>query len=198
MIRDEILSVKNPNFIGSWSLQDKKICENIIDFFEKNKDLQHQGTTANGVNTLHKKTTDITINPKDLSHPNYKIFEVYFQKLQECYLDYREQWPFLKSFLNKINIGSFNVQKYLPGDHFSNLHSERTHISAIHRIFAFMTYLNDVEEGGTTDFEFYGLKIKPEKGKTLIWPAEWTHAHTGSTLNGGSKYIITGWLHFPS
>ena len=40
------------------------------------------------------------------------------------------------------------------------------------------------------------IKIKPETGKTLIWPAEWTHAHRGSVLNGGEKYIITGWLHF--
>ena len=176
----------------------KKICEDIVDFFEKNKDLQHQGTTATGVNTLHKRSTDITINPNNLLQPDYKIFEVYFKKLQECYLDYKEQWPFLKSFLDKTNIGSFNVQKYLPGDHFSNLHSERTQLSTLHRVFAFMTYLNDVDDGGTTDFEYYKLKIKPEKGKTLIWPAEWTHAHTGSVLNSGSKYIITGWLHFPA
>ena len=41
------------------------------------------------------------------------------------------------------------------------------------------------------------LKIKPQKGKTLIWPAEWTHAHSGEVLNSGVKYIITGWMHFP-
>ena len=40
------------------------------------------------------------------------------------------------------------------------------------------------------------IKVKPEKGKTLIWPAEWTHAHTGSILKSGKKYIITGWMHF--
>ena len=42
------------------------------------------------------------------------------------------------------------------------------------------------------------LKIKPETGKTIIWPAEWTHAHTGEILKSGKKYIITGWMHFPS
>ena len=39
--------------------------------------------------------------------------------------------------------------------------------------------------------------IYKEIGKTLIWPAEWTHAHTGEVLKGGTKYIVTGWLHFP-
>jgi len=198
MKRIEITSEGAPNFIGSWFLNDTTICDNIITFFEKNKKLQHQGTTGIGVNIKYKKTTDITINPNTLKEPNYELFQNYFEKLQECYLDYKDQWPFLKNFLNKVNIGSFNVQKYLPGDHFSNLHSERTQLAALHRVFAFMTYLNDVDDGGTTDFEFYKLKVKPEKGKTLIWPAEWTHAHTGSVLKSGSKYIITGWLHFPA
>ena len=68
----------------------------------------------------------------------------------------------------------------------------------LHRVFAFMTYLNNVNEGGTTDFLYYDLKVRPETGKTLIWPAEWTHAHTGSVVEGGEKYIITGWMHFPA
>ena len=41
------------------------------------------------------------------------------------------------------------------------------------------------------------LKIKPETGKTLIWPAEWTHAHAGEILKFETKYIITGWMCFP-
>ena len=59
-----------------------------------------------------------------------------------------------------------------------------------------MTYLNNVEDGGTTNFEYYDIKVKPEIGKTLIWPAEWTHAHTGSILKSGTKYIVTGWIQF--
>ena len=198
MKKVEILSNEAPNFIGCWFLENHVICDDIIEFFEKNKILQRPGTTAMGINTLQKKTTDITIKPNQLMEPGHKVFQDYFEKLQKCYLDYKEQWPFLKGFLKKVNVGSFNVQKYLPGDHFSHLHSERTHLSTLHRIFAFMTYLNDVDEGGTTDFKYYGLKVKPEKGKTLIWPAEWTHAHTGSVLTSGSKYIITGWLNFPA
>ena len=50
-----------------------------------------------------------------------------------------------------------------------------------------MTYLNDVEDGGNTYFTHYNLRIKPEIGKTLIWPAEWTHAHCGEILNSGVK-----------
>ena len=60
-----------------------------------------------------------------------------------------------------------------------------------------MTYLNNVDDGGETYFNHFDLKIKPEIGKTLIWPADWTHIHSGEILNSGVKYIITGRMHFP-
>ena len=69
------------------------------------------------------------------------------------------------------------------------------HHSAVRE--AGLKYLNDVDDGGQTNFSHYGIKIKPETGKTLIWPAEWTHAHTGEILKSGKKYIVTGWIHFP-
>ena len=69
-------------------------------------------------------------------------------------------------------------------------------LGTLHRVLAWMTYLNDVDEGGETYFSHYGLNIKPRKGLTIIWPAEWTHAHKGNVLLGESKYMITGWLTF--
>ena len=60
-----------------------------------------------------------------------------------------------------------------------------------------MTYLNDVEEGGETFFSNYDIEVNPKRGQTLIWPAEWTHAHKGRVVKAGSKYIITGWMNFP-
>ena len=197
MKRIPITNDPTPNFIGCWNTEDTNYCDEMIAFFENNHSLQSPGATGSGVNQEKKKSVDIAINPNDLSKPGYEVFKSYFSILQTLYLDYQEQWPFLKTFLSTVHIGSFNLQRYYPGDHFSNLHSERTHISKAHRVFAFMTYLNDVESGGTTDFHYYNAKVSPQKGKTLIWPAEWTHAHVGSVVEEGEKYIVTGWLHFP-
>ena len=196
MKRLEIKNEASPNFIGNWDLENKELCNQIIDFFEKNSDLQIKGTTGGGVDESIKKSTDITIQPESLKEEKYRVFNEYFENLHQCFTDYKNQYDFLKTFVKKIHIGPFNIQKYLPGDHFARLHSERTGMSNIHRIFAWMTYLNDVDDGGTTDFDYYKVKVKPEMGKTLIWPAEWTHAHRGTVLKGGKKYIITGWLHF--
>ena len=77
------------------------------------------------------------------------------------------------------------------------IHTERNSIGQMHRVFAWMTYLNDIKsDNGHTYFPHYDLKIRPEEGKTLIWPAEWTHAHTGEILKDETKYIITGWMCF--
>ena len=195
-----ILSNKeNPHFIGCWKILNDQLCKDIIVFFKNNPNLHKKGSTiGNTINEKIKKSTDLTINPDSLKHKDYQIFVEYFNHLNKCFLDYKGQFPFLKTFANKTSIGPFNIQKYSSGDHFSQLHCERTSMSTLHRLFAWMTYLNDVddEDGGTTDFDYYNIKVKPECGKTLIWPAEWTHAHYGSVLKKNEKYIITGWIDF--
>ena len=186
------------NFIGIWNLENDDLCKNITNFFETNIDLQKDGTTGDGKKTELKKTTDINIHPNNLREEKFVHIKDYIKVLHNCYLDYQEQWPFLKDKINTVDIPTFNIQRYNPGDHFSHVHTERSSLNSLHRVFAWMTYLNNVDDGGNTHFTHYDLKIKPEIGKTLIWPAEWTHAHCGEILNSGVKYIITGWMHFPT
>ena len=67
----------------------------------------------------------------------------------------------------------------------------------LHRFFAFMTYLNDVDDGGETYFNHFKIKVKPKHGKTMIWLAEWRLDHSTEVVKSGKKYIITGHMHFP-
>ena len=61
---------------------------------------------------------------------------------------------------------------------------------------SFDTFIKDIYRINKLYFDSYKIKVKPEQGKTLIWPAEWTHAHYGSILKSGEKFIITGWIDF--
>ena len=188
----------NPTFIGSWVMDTPSLCDRLIDYFEAHTERQASGTTTGGNNIDNKDRTDISISPYELNLPGNEIFRTYIDSLFECYKDYNLDWPFLSVMVDKLEIGTFNIGKYLPGQHFQKLHTERTSLNTLHRLFAFMTYLNDVEEGGSTYFAHYDLNVRPQKGLTLIWPAEWTHAHKGNKLIRGYKYIITGWLNFPT
>ena len=187
----------NPTFIGSWHINNS-ICDEIISYYELNQNRQIQGVTSSGVNLKTKDRKDISLEPKELKLPKNKIFQTYFEDLFDCYKDYNIQWPFLSEVVNQLDIGRFNVGKYQTGQHFQKIHCERQGISTLHILFAFMTYLNDVEKGGSTYFNHYGLNVRPKKGLTLIWPAEWTHSHKGSVVEKGVKYIITGWMNFAS
>ncbi len=190
-------SLSKPHFIGSWFIEPLSLCDDLIKFFEAHPDNQTQGQTAGGLNAESKNSTDLAIRPRDLEQADHKPVREYIDALYGCHKDYLEQWPFLKGIMPRVEISSFNIQRYQPGGHFLKVHSERTTVGTSHRVLAWMTYLNDVDDGGSTHFEHQNLDVQPEKGKTLIWPAEWTHAHRGNIVNSGTKYIITGWIHFP-
>ena len=58
-----------------------------------------------------------------------------------------------------------------------------------------MTYLEVPKEGGETEFLHQSLRIKPIVGRTLIWPAGFTHMHRGNPPLDGEKMYITGWFN---
>ena len=53
---------------------------------------------------------------------------------------------------------------YFIGDGYTN-HC----LSSGQRVYTFMIYLNDVEEGGETDFSQIGRSFKPTKGMAVVW-----------------------------
>ena len=167
------LSKPSPHFIGSWNIEPLSICDELIHFFETHTANHTKGRTAGGLNTESKNSTDLAIRPRELEQSDHEPLRNYIELLFGCYKDYLEQWPFLGSILPNAEIGSFNIQKYEPGGHFSKVHSERTTIDTSHRVLAWMTYLNDVKDGGSTYFEHQDFESQPQKGKTLIWPGEY-------------------------
>jgi hypothetical protein len=59
-----------------------------------------------------------------------------------------------------------------------------------------MAYLNDVEEGGETEFLYQKKRVKPVKNRVVVWPAGFTHTHRGNPPLSNAKYIITGWVEW--
>ncbi|MFV0597375.1 2OG-Fe(II) oxygenase [Shewanella sp.] len=97
--------------------------------------------------------------------------------------------------------GSINVQKYLQNKGgYPHWHSEQfpqlSHNEALHRVVLYMFYLNDVEEGGETEFYYQQRKISPKKGTMVIAPAGFTHSHRGNMPISNDKYIATSWVMF--
>jgi hypothetical protein len=59
------------------------------------------------------------------------------------------------------------------------------------------TYLNDVEEGGETEFESeFGFTVKPKQGRMVVFPPMWMFPHRGKQPISNSKYILSTYLHY--
>lgn len=87
-----------------------------------------------------------------------------------------------------------NLQKYKKNEYYSDEHCEQGNTYS-KRIAVWMFYCNTITNGGETVFPQQGIKVKPEKGKLVIWPAAWTHSHYGKSCSK-NKYIVTGWMSY--
>ena len=97
--------------------------------------------------------------------------------------------------------GQINLQKYVQasgGYHHwhSEIYPQNASCESLHRALLFQFYLNDVEEGGETEFLYQERKIAARQGRLVIAPAGFTHSHKGHVARSGDKYIATSWILF--
>jgi len=192
--KSKIENINTSNFIGLSKILNPTLCDQIIDFFEEKKDLHQQGIVGERYDLSVKNSMDLTIHPSDFKKNEFLVFKDFLSELESMYKSYIQEYEVLKDF-KTVKIPSFNIQKYNKGGHFAKIHCERSDLLTNHRLFAWMCYLNDVEDGGETYFKYFDKKFKPEKGNILLWPSEWTHSHSGLEVEKGEKYIITGWIN---
>lgn len=83
---------------------------------------------------------------------------------------------------------------------FENYAGKNSHYKG-QRTWTFTVYLNDVVEGGETEFVEMGLKIKPKRGMAVVWnnllengDTNQRTLHCGKPVIRGEKYIITKWF----
>ncbi|EPX62820.1 2OG-Fe(II) oxygenase family enzyme [Cystobacter fuscus DSM 2262] len=112
------------------------------------------------------------------------------------------QGPVLDQLIGTVyRYGNLQVQKYLQGSGgYPHWHSEifpkDASCEPLHRVLAFQFYLNDVSDGGETEFFYQEKKVQSKAGRMLIFPAGFTHTHRGNVPRSGDKYIITSWVLF--
>jgi len=185
------------SFIGGWYIP-QSICNNIVDYFNKKKkeNLTYKGEVHNyGTIRIAKEVKDseeLEIHPNNSETP-FKEYRDYLQKSLEKYL---EKYTMLNK-VSRFNITvGYNIQYYKKGGGFKLYHCERGALEHCSRQLVFMTYLNDIEEGGGTEFYYQKIITPAKKGLTLLWPTDWTHTHRGQVSDTEEKYIVTGWFNY--
>jgi|TARA_R100001443_G_scaffold58845_2_gene69287 hypothetical protein len=162
----------------------EKSCDELINYFNSNKDKQYVPKHK------IKIDTEICLEAKATLDLNY------FKELSNIVNNYKNKFTYSNQSHNPWSIWEGPIiQKYSPGEGFLKYHFENQYPKYHSRHLVFMTFLNNIDEGGETEFLYQKVKFKPKKGLTLIWPTDWTHTHRGCPCKK-TKYIITGWYGF--
>tara|TARA_R110000765_G_scaffold412368_1_gene512000 strand:+ start:325 stop:903 length:579 start_codon:yes stop_codon:yes gene_type:complete len=189
------------NFIHERFVEDVSLGDRVIDYFHSNPEGmvkgpgtfgyskgEHRGSTDNFI----KKSIDMTVT----SDGHETIFE-FLTQLQIVLDEYIKIYPFCNSYAKFELEPGFNIQYYKPYEGYFSYHTERHGAAGISslRNLAFMMYCNTINKRGGTEFVHQDVICKPEKGKVVIFPTDWTHTHRGIT-SPESKVIITGWYGY--
>ena len=167
----------------------KSFCNNVIEKFEQD-DRKRQGQVGGGVQLDIKRSSDLSISELD----DWKSYDqAFFKSLNgglKKYIRFLPEEYMKHRALSELgNDTGYQIQRTQPNDYYIWHHDQTTT-----RLVTFIWYLNDIKDGGYTEF-IDGTRIKPEAGKLIIFPATWDFLHRGVSPKTETKYLCTGWVH---
>ena len=186
------------NFIG--------IYDNYIMPEECNKAIklyEQENKFKKTVNRLSFEQAPITMKQDQQYFAAADNIDVWWEELKPLMFNFDMAWKHYEQNVgarNSYGVDEFKfttlkIQKTLPTEGYHVWHLE--HGKGFEnecRAFVFSVYLNDVEEGGETEFLHFSKRVKPKTGRIVIWPAAFPYVHRGNSPLLGEKYIITSWM----
>lgn len=192
------MQVQIKKFIGIFEdAFSKEYCESLIKDYDTaiEAGFGYSRQDTEKTSPIHKSDTQLFVSPDSMEIPLTRVKEFNETLWGKCYPIYANEYPVLSG---SGSHGSyyFKMQKTNLREGFHIWHYESSDKQYCRRLLTWMLYLNDVEEGGETEFLYQSMRIKPKQGTLLIWPASFTHTHRGNPPLSNVKYVVTGWIEF--
>ena len=191
---------KIENFIGVYdNFITPQECDNAINLYEK------QDKFKNTVNRLAFEKASILKKQDQQYFANTGNLEVWYDDLKIMLINfdialknYEETTGVKSAFgVDDFAYTTLKIQKTLPTEGYHVWHVEHNANEGMQRrALAFGIYLNEVEDGGETEFLHFSVRVKPKKGRIVIWPASFPYVHRGNPPLSGEKYLLTSWMLF--
>ena len=120
--------------------------------------------------------------------PIQKQVQSVFVEYVSRYMDELDLGP---DFPDKYAFEEFRVKRYREDRQIEFAdHVDVGDYNSARRFLVCSLYLNDVEEGGTTDFPKLSHTITPKCARILVFPPTWMYRHAGRPVVKGKKYIL--------
>ncbi|HEY2679347.1 MAG TPA: 2OG-Fe(II) oxygenase [Steroidobacteraceae bacterium] len=168
------------------------LCAQMIDSFEKLA--RHHTRNGRGVMPQLGQSSWTELNVSKVADADTVGF---FRGQIFQYLDrYNAQLKLTLPVPPRERLENLRIKRYFAedGDQF------QTHFDALdytsNRYLVFIWYLNDVAQGGETDFPDLGVRIGAKAGRLLVFPPYWMFQHAGLPPKSNDKYIISTYLLF--
>ena len=186
------------NFVRQYpnALNDQ-VCDNLIEWFESPNSDSAKTVSANRET---RKDTQKWMMVATTSHVGHKLYKCLQAAKKGMLQNYMEEFPIAYRGKRRLKSDANKIQRTEPfGGGFHNFHAEVSHHENMDRCVVWTFYLNDMPEGeGETEFLYEKIRVQPQKGLGLMFPAGWTFQHRGNPVHTHNKYIATGWWHYPA
>jgi len=186
------------NFIGIYdNYITKEECNKAIQLYE------NENKFNNTINRIGAENASILKKQDQQYFANHDNLNVWWESLKPMMLNFDLAWNHYCQNTgakeaydnNPFYFTTLKIQKTLPTEGYHVWHIEHGKgFDNEPRAFVFTIYLNDVEEGGETEFLHFSKRVKPKTGRIVIWPAAFPYLHRGNTPLSGEKYILTSWM----
>jgi hypothetical protein len=172
-------------------------CKKVITFYEEQNKLKRtlNRISSEGAPALKKQDQQLFCNHNDVD-VWWDQLKVMMFNFEAAWKHYDEQTGAVSAFdQDDLHFTALKIQKTLPTEGYHVWHLEHGKaFEALQRAFVFSIYLNDVEEGGETEFLHFSKRVKPKTGRIVIWPSSFPYLHRGNPPLSGEKYILTSWM----
>lgn len=177
------------DFIILYQALEADLCREIIALFDSDQN-KWRGKIGGVGNAFYQDDSKISWDLEILNEGPWKqIFQKINPKVQACIAEYIARSPILRSF--NLQGSGYKIQMYPKNEGRFLWHADSVGSSRSDRVISMVLYLNDVEEGGETDFFHQGIKISPKAGNLVLFPPSWNYMHCGYVPTSGDKYIIS-------
>lgn len=200
----QIAEIKD--FIGVFpNVVSHATCDKIIEHYEyvSNLGWSQSRQSAEGVRYIDKdndtyflSNTKFAINAEDeiISDMDHQFTQEFVDAFWKCFSFYQDKYGVLESMGKLGFTGKIKIQKNKPGEGYHVWHCEQGTVATSSRVLLVILYLNDVEEGGETEFLYLQKRVKAKKGTMMLCPGGFTHTHRGNPPLTGDKYIMNTWV----
>ena len=186
--------IDNSIYIANTMFPDE-LCDLIISIFERKDKAFRENHFSKNTGRNQRLDEQCFVDEMDMLHDvsDVNLISDINMYLNDAVKEYSSNFEILSDI--PLRSTRQKLQKTKPSGGYHVWHCEQDSVDSAHRVLTWSIYLNTIEEGGETEFLHQSKRIKPEKGKILIFPASFTHLHRGNPPLSGDKYLLTGWFN---